>query len=136
MTRPTRKVNNKDNLVHIIENIVNWHFCDDGVKRVVDTLQYTRVSDNNENMAKHKTGVSQGSLKESSHKNILAPKPHILDSNEVLGSSFWSQGPKLEKLGLKVCPPETSTRVATPRTSRGGAMGPWGLLYGPRGAVP
>ena len=87
MSRPTRKVNNKDNLVHIIENIVN---CDDGVKRDVDTLQYTKVSDNNETMAKHKTEVSQNSLKGSSHKNILAPKLHILDSNEVLGSSFWS----------------------------------------------
>ena len=82
MTRPTRKVNNKDNLVHIIENIVNWHFCDDGVKRVVDTLQYTRVSDNNESTAKHKTGFSQGSLK-GSHKNILAGMD---------GEAIFSQG--------------------------------------------
>merc|ERR1711911_468763 len=33
-------------------------------------------------------------LKGSSTKNFLSPKSHILDSNGVWYSSFWSEGPK------------------------------------------
>ena len=40
-------------------------------------------------------------LKGSSTKNFLSPKSHILDSNGVWYSSFWSEGPKIHR-NLKI----------------------------------
>ena len=40
-------------------------------------------------------------VKGSYNKKILSPKPHILDSNEVWQSSFWSEGPN-NHLKLKI----------------------------------
>merc|ERR1712012_1414396 len=75
-------------------------------------------------------------------KNFLSPKSHILDSNGVWYSSFWSEGPKNHR-DLKILVSNFVPRGFEARrtwgfegrrhgVSRGGAMGfrgaaPWGF---------
>merc|ERR1711911_191172 len=67
-------------------------------------------------------------LKGSSTKNFLSPKSHILDSNGVWYSSFWSEGPKNHR-NLKIL---VSNFV--PRGLRRGEVP--SDYQGPRGTAP
>ena len=54
MTRLSWDMDNKGNMVHMIEDLVYCHFCDDDVKKVVDTYQFMRVVEDEKNIAKSK----------------------------------------------------------------------------------
>ena len=56
MTRLSWDMDNKGNMVHMIEDLVYCHFCDDDVKKVVDTYQFMRVVEDDKNIAKSKWG--------------------------------------------------------------------------------
>ena len=68
------------------------------------------------------------------HTSIFSPKLHILDSNGVWYSFFWSEGPKKHlNFGLKVCP--QGPQGAAQCTAVGAAHGPRGAAQGFPGPI-